>query len=395
MVTTNERSRLHALDAVRAVALLLGIFLHASLSFIPGISTEVWPISDVQKSTSLSLASFLIHLFRMAAFFFVAGFLARVLYRREGLGGFVRNRAARIAGPLVVGWVVCFVLIVGVVVWTLARANGGEWPTPSSLAAMRKAPPNLMHLWFLYLLIWLYTITVAARGALHWLDPHQSLALRLDALLQGATSSRTGALLLSIPIVVALFLIPAWDRAAGVPTPSYTLVPPPAPLFIYAYVFALGWMFDRQRSLLQALARGWRVHVALGAVGALVCLHLLAPGASHSAYPDAPGKLLYATAYGVALMSWTLALVGMGVKYLSGSHAVVRYLADASYWMYVMHLPLVMALQAALMLSDLHWAIKFLAINGLACLLLLVTYHYGVRSTWIGLFLNGRKVARS
>ena len=389
----NEQ-RLHALDAVRAVALLLGIFLHASLSFIPGISAEVWPISDVQKSTPLALASFLIHLFRMAAFFFVAGFLARVLYHREGLRGFVRNRAARIVGPLVVGWVVCFTLIVGVVLWALAQANGGELPTPSSLAAMRKAPPNLMHLWFLYLLIWLYAITVAVRCALHKFDPHQSLALRLDALLQAVTSSRTGALLLSAPIVVALFLIPAWDRAAGVPTPSYTLVPPPVPLFIYLYVFAMGWLFDRQRNLLQALARSWRVHVALGAVGALVCLYLLAPDAGQAAYPDAPGKLLYAMAYGVALMSWTLAFVGLGVKYLSGGHAVVRYLADASYWMYVMHLPLIMALQAALMLSSLHWVVKFLAINGLACLVLLATYHYGVRSTWIGLFLNGRRVAR-
>ena len=68
--------RLPALDAVRAVALLLGIALHATLSFVPQAGPDAWPISDMQKSSELSVLMFVIHVFRMSAFFVVAGFLA-------------------------------------------------------------------------------------------------------------------------------------------------------------------------------------------------------------------------------------------------------------------------------------------------------------------------------
>ena len=78
-------TRLPALDAIRAAALLLGIALHASLSFVPGIGTELWPMSDIHKSTVMSVTMFVIHIFRMSVFFFVAGLLARALLERRGV----------------------------------------------------------------------------------------------------------------------------------------------------------------------------------------------------------------------------------------------------------------------------------------------------------------------
>ncbi len=386
----SEPPRLHALDAIRTAALLLGICLHACLSFIPGLSAEVWPISDVQKSTALTLAAFVIHVFRMSVFFLMAGFFARLLFCREGTRGFLRNRAARIVAPLVLGWVVCLVLIGAVVLWTIARANGGELPPPDSL---RTPNPGFMHLWFLYLLLWLYAIVLAARSALRVIDPSEWLVGRADQALRFAFSSRIGPVMLALPIAVALGLITDWVRETGVPTPGYTLVPPLIPLFVYLYVFAMGWLLDRQRQLLTALGSRWPLNFALGLVGALVCVHLLGPdAASQPRVPLEFVKPVYAAAYGLALTCWTLAFVGAGVRYLSGKSAVIRYVADASYWMYIMHLPLVMGLQAAFMSIDLHWSIKFALINVLTCLVLLVTYHWGVRATWVGRLLNGRRL---
>ncbi|HEX3139616.1 MAG TPA: acyltransferase family protein, partial [Rhizobacter sp.] len=106
--------RLHGLDAVRAAALLLGICLHAALSFLPGLDPAAWPINDLQKSPLLGLLTFVIHVFRMSVFFLVAGLLAHLLYHRVGLRAFCRNRALRILVPLVVGWVVCYGLVAGV-----------------------------------------------------------------------------------------------------------------------------------------------------------------------------------------------------------------------------------------------------------------------------------------
>lgn len=97
----------------------------------------------------------------------------------------------------------------------------------------------------------------------------------------------------------------------------------------------------------------------------------------------------------VALVSWllTLALLGCGMRCFSEENPAVRYLADASYWMYLMHLPLLVAIEIPL--ADLGWPILLkLAINwALTTALLLVSYHWLVRRTWVGAWLNGRRRA--
>jgi glucans biosynthesis protein C len=388
--TKQEPQRLHALDAIRAAALLLGIVLHACLSFVPGIPAELWPISDIHKSTALGITMFVIHIFRMSVFFLIAGLLSRALLQRLGLKAFCVNRAARILAPLALGWVVCFALIIAVVLWALAKANHGVMPQTLP-KAMMDAGPNFMHLWFLYLLVWLYAIVILARKLMLAIDRTGTIAAAVDRWLRTVVTFPFGSVILAPPVALALHLIPNWIGAMGVPTPGYTLIPPAVPLFIYAYVFAIGWLLDRQRHLLDALARQWLLNFVLGLAGGLVCMPTL--GAQAPATVVQNHTLLYATAYAIALVCWTLAFVGLGMRYLNKKSARTRYLSDASYWMYIMHLPLVMALQTALMLVDLHWAVKFFIINAVSCCVLLATYRYCVRSTWIGLMLDGKRQA--
>ncbi len=386
---TPEPKRLHALDAVRAAALVLGIVLHATLSFIPELDTKLWPVSDNQKSGVLAVLMFCIHIFRMSVFFLVAGLLTHMLFHRLGLAAFARNRAARILAPLVLAWPLCFITLGAVVLWALARANGGQLPSPLP-GSLTQSGLNFLHLWFLYLLLWLYTLVLALRAAWQAVDSRGVLRSGVDRSLRVLLASRGGVLLLAAPVAVALALIPRWNIWLGVPTPGYTLLPPAAPFFIYAYVFSLGWLLDRQRPLLDSLAQHWRFNFVLGLAGALASLQ----AASAGAQPAGSAQALHAAAYGLALMGWTLAFVGAGVRYLNRPSATVRYLADASYWMYIAHLPLVVALQTAFMLSGWHWSIKYVLINVLSVALLLLSYRYAVRPTWVGLLLNGRRQPR-
>jgi glucan biosynthesis protein C len=59
--------RLHALDAVRGFALLLGIVFHATLSFLPAPS-RIWIIQDSHPSMTLAVLFFAMHVFRMTTF---------------------------------------------------------------------------------------------------------------------------------------------------------------------------------------------------------------------------------------------------------------------------------------------------------------------------------------
>ena len=92
--------RYHALDAVRGGVLILGVFFHATLSFLPG--AQMWIVMDQSRSVELSVLFFVLHIFRMTVFFVLAGFFGRLLLERLGVGAFVMNRAKRIAMPLVI-----------------------------------------------------------------------------------------------------------------------------------------------------------------------------------------------------------------------------------------------------------------------------------------------------
>src|ERR1700753_3176103 len=91
--------RLHALDAVRGFALLLGIVFPATLSFLPSAG-RAWIIEDNHPSITLAVLFFVIHVFRMTTFFLIAGFFAHMSFHRRGALGFVTDRLQRIALPL-------------------------------------------------------------------------------------------------------------------------------------------------------------------------------------------------------------------------------------------------------------------------------------------------------
>ena len=88
----DRSERLHGLDALRAAALLLGVVLHATLSFFP---TPIWIVADDQRSVWASGLFFAIHLFRMGTFFLIAGLFAHGLLNRRGVVGFAIDRLPR------------------------------------------------------------------------------------------------------------------------------------------------------------------------------------------------------------------------------------------------------------------------------------------------------------
>lgn len=92
-------NRRHDLDALRAIAMLLGIVLHASLSFciVP------WPVEDTQRNDGLGIVFALIHGFRMPVFFVMSGFFTAMLWRKRGLASLLRHRFRRILLPFILG----------------------------------------------------------------------------------------------------------------------------------------------------------------------------------------------------------------------------------------------------------------------------------------------------
>ena len=112
-------TRRHDLDALRATAMLLGIALHAALSFI-----EIpWRVQDRYQPPAFGTFVSAIHGFRMPLFFMLSGFFTAMLWRKRGLKGLLWQRTKRVLLPLVIGCVtivpVMWVIILAILITTI------------------------------------------------------------------------------------------------------------------------------------------------------------------------------------------------------------------------------------------------------------------------------------
>ena len=387
--------RLPALDAVRALAMLLGIFLHAAIPYT--FSGFPWPVIDSSRSLPLTLLIFVIHTFRMPAFFIVAGFFGHLLHQRLGTAGFLRHRARRILRPLIASWLLLYPLIRLAWVWGGLRVIPASFGhTFSSLASLAFAPANLLrdlgfsHLWFLYYLLLVYGLVLASRALLITLDTSGVVRSRIDAHLRAIAGS-TEVIVLAFPTTILLLPMTSW----GIDAPDATVLPLVRCVLVYTAFFVFGWLLHRQPELLARYGARWSRY--LGAAVALLVplfglLYLVRGGVR-----DVSFALRFAYFFAYACATWTmaLALLGTCIRFFVRASSNVRYLADASYWMYLLHLPIVLI--AALLLADLRfpWAVKLVVIHVVVLPLLLASYHLLVRFTWIGEVLNGRRLPRA
>jgi ABC-type multidrug transport system ATPase subunit/peptidoglycan/LPS O-acetylase OafA/YrhL len=388
--TKSPENRLHALDAVRGFALLLGVAFHAALSFMPGWPPGIWAMNDNSPSQFLSDAAFVTHIFRMSLFFFIAGYFGRLLHQKLGTTGFWSNRGKRIGVPLIVGWIVLFPLIAWV--WTvgIAKVFGG---TPPPMPAMPKVPGAfpLTHLWFLYYLLIIYAVVLTVRAGIARLDPAEKLRGAVDCAAAAAVRTGAAAFTLGIPVAVALFALPMWFYWAGIPTPDQSLFPQVPALVGFGTAFSFGWLVHRSKDALPAIAQRWLVHLSLAVSVTAILLVIMH---RHPVAEVGFTKNAYAYLFGVAVWSWVFGLTGAALRFLANYSATRRYIADASYWIYLAHLPVVAALQVWVGHWPLHWGLKYPFILVVSFAVLFLSYHFLVRPSFIGQLLNGRRVRR-
>jgi peptidoglycan/LPS O-acetylase OafA/YrhL len=386
--------RLHALDAVRGFALLLGIAFHATLSFLPG-PHGIWPVQDLHRSGALAVTFFSLHCFRMTTFFLIAGFFAHLTFHKRGARAFIKDRLKRIGVPLLVGWPFLFAGIVGASLWAATLANGGA--LPKGALHPPPVPPltfPLTHLWFLYVLLIFYAATLAGRWLATKLDARGRVAALADKVMDGVMANPLGPIALAIPLTLAFALTRPWLMWFGIPTPDMSLIPN-LPAFVgFGFAFLFGWVLHRQAGLIRQLEGRWAFNLGFAALLIGGCLSWL--GVAPVVTPAAQSweTLAYGGAYALASWCGALGFIGMALRYLSKESPARRYVADASYWLYLIHMPIVMALQVAVSRLDWPAEVKFTAILAIALPLMFASYELLVRHSFVGAVLNGRRVPR-
>ena len=349
--------RYHGFDALRATALLLGVVLHAISAYFP---RGRWAVTDASTSVYAALIIYVIHLFRIPVFFLMAGFFGRMLAER-GEGAFVKDRLRRILLPLLAGWMLLYPVL-----WRL-------WSNGAGTKGF-----DLFHLWFLYYLLLLYAAALMFR---RW------PAKGLDRMFRALAGNISGTLVLAIPYAAALLF---WRGWIGFHSPTKSLMPDLRAMAGFGSFFLMGWLLHRQPNLLEVLAGGWIRRLALAAVITLPMCWWVMNTYLDGSFVAIPMEMM-CVLNALAAWFWTLGLAGAFHALLKKENAAWRYLADASYWVYLAHLPLVAYLQIWLAKHNWGWSLKSAVILAITLLVMLVSYQFFVRPTLIGALLNGRR----
>lgn len=382
--------RLHGLDALRGTALLLGVVLHASMSYFP---VTIWIVPDTDNSPVASAIFFAIHLFRMTTFFLIAGLFAHMMLDRRGTVGFIKDRGMRIAGPLAAFWFPVLAAIIAGLIWMAAIRNGGTIPTdgpPPPPLTLETFP--LTHLWFLWVLLILYVGMLVLRAPFAMADRDGGWGRFVDRITGALIGPWTPALM-AAPLAVAFWLTPNWMPFFGIPTPDTGLVPNVTALTAFGTAFGLGFLLDRRRDLLVRIERLWPVFtvVSLG-VGTAAMVMVGGPVPDLTPVTDPALKAPLAAVMALAVFASVFAVLSLALRFASGYSAVRRYLADSSYWVYIVHLPLVMVGQILVVNETWPWFVKFGVVIGGTMAVSLLTYELLVRHSFVGGWLNGRRI---
>ncbi len=433
--------RHHALDQVRAVAMLLGVVYHSILfRMFVGAGGPPGPMAVADGSRWLSDW---LHNFRMPLFFLISGFFGRMMLQKYGMRDYLRKRWRRIAVPLFVGifsfsplYIIAREMVGGPGPGGFGAGPppgmtgpppgmasfgrppirprppgplpsvegpggfqpppGGPMPGPFGVTEVRLSDRlfggfshyfDLHHLWFLwYLLVFATVAPGVARVAAALLSRSEVGAL--DRIGKNIVRWGLAPILFGLMAGPTLMLSPGpfgWSLGLSPSIfrgfPDFLLHLDREMMFYFLF-FLWGWWLHREREALPALGQTWLPSLLMGLIAFATSTAL---SNAYASRPDLPGyagiRVCGYTLYGLASALISAGFLGAFLRYLDRTSRAWRYLADTALWVYLIHQPLVVIGLALFQPLHLVWWARTAAVSLLATATALLLYEAVVRPT--------------
>jgi glucan biosynthesis protein C len=366
--------------------MLLGVCLHGAVSYLSGqMPGLIWVVHDRACHPGFDVFFWWLHSFRLPLFFFLAGFFTALVEATRGWGELLAHRFRRLVVPFLVACLV--ILPISFYIWAAGWLVSGRCTVKEILAikfgpAIQSELCGPLHLWFLEDLFLLTLVFCVYR----WLfrRPAKELATTLPPNASRGWRKMSLLLWLSAPttLVLAVNLQPVVAH-------HNSFVPDIWRLLYYGLFFTAGAAAYPRRTLLPQVCRPWGVYLALSVPVTAVLIPLLQRYLNGKG--DSETRLSLAAM--LSLLAWLslFGFLGAALRFGNAHRALLRYLADAAYWVYLCHLPLVGLIQLDLVGVALPPEVKFFLVVGLTVFLALASYQTLVRYTFLGVCLHGRR----
>lgn len=370
------------LDWIRGLGAVAVVLLHAGVPYLTTpLASLAWPVRSSEPDAVVNAVFWAIEACVMPLFLMLSGYVSWGSLRHRKERQFVWQRVERILFPMLAA--ACVLLPLELYLWMLGWLIEGDlsWRDfcQVRLRPLGRDVWGLCHLWYLQY-VFLYSLILA--GGV-WCSKRRRTradstpAIPLDSF---AVNRR-----LAVPAIVIAIAGVLWWEPNVVLGFQHSFLPVPSK-FAYCGLFFTWGVLESTRTTIDARRRG-RQSVQWLAVAALLFPLYLSLIAGHfSSWPPGSQTLLLAA----MCLSLTRGLWLSCERLQSAPPRWGRDLAAASFWIYLIHHPLVALCHIALHGSSLPTLAQFVLSAGTTLFLAVASYEVAVRRTVIGRFLQGR-----
>lgn len=366
----------------------LGVILHSAIAYKAGHHPRYWVSDPSFKSYFFDELYLWIHSFRMPLFFLLSGFFTVLLMNKVGRNEFLKNRMKRILIP----FLVCVILIVPFSIapftfsklyfdegYSFSHAMNVVWGHMLKMATLREFN-GVQHFWFLLNLMYFYAAYLIAT------------ALRIDpGRIVNVLPKKTGALILVAVLITFCLMVLYLDDST--PEIWTGFVPKSPQLFYYGFYYLIGVFLFHNKHLFESIKQHTWLFIIIGTLLNFVNVYLfnnvIVEGTLNSA------MLLFKMLLAIQNVVLCFGLLGLCLSLFREESPFVRYLSDASYWVYIIHFGLVVWFQILGIILNIPPLLRFpLTLIGTS-LLAYITYALFIRHTVIGKYLHGPRKRQS
>jgi glucan biosynthesis protein C len=365
--------RYYAFDSLRATMMILGIVIHSAINYSSS-DDMTWPLRAKDTSNIFYFIVDILHTFRMPVFFLIAGFFGAFLYYNKSPEQMLKNRLRRIFLPFFVFLIVLNPFILFTFKYCAAIFDG---QVPVSLSQHFSSlwtylPMRLFHLWFLY---YLFIISLLAYL-------FSKLTKRISILFidqQFERIFKNSAFRLLILTSISFVILFSFGTESFETSISWL---PDLGILTYFLAFYLtGWLLYRKKELINTLKH---FDISITAIGVIVfCLKFY--------YYNQMNLISLQIINSIITCSLSIGIIGLFLRFADIPNKHITYFVNSAYWFYLIHF--FIALSMAGLLNNLLISVylKFLIVLLVTTITCLASYHFFVRKTFIGVFLNGKK----
>ena len=373
-----KSKRIHSLDSLRAIMMLLGLVLHSAITY--GVYEDLgsWPIRDSVTHLSNDFIVSFIHAFRMQIFFLVSGFFGSMLFYDRNPIAMIKNRVSRIVFPFIVSIILLWPTIVFGFSYTMLVFEGVTNPLEETICFFTGIdvliPRYTFHLWFLY---YLALITFCSVIIAFILAKTPKISRYISKIFNWTIKQSLIRVLIFAGITsICYYIMGTWSVITS------TSFIPDFNMFIYYFSFyIIGWVLYKSKHFLDSFMKYDYLSVFL-AITLFTIYFFMNYYFSF---------LFHVVLKSIIVWLFVFGITGLFVRHTSNYSPLMRYLSDASYWVYLVHVSFMAIIPGFISVWLIPATFKFLFVFVVSSFLSFLSYHYFVRGTFIGKFLNGRK----